>query len=82
MAIEAGMLLYRYILSILFYCRDTPLQGDFNCSSLPAGLGGNGEFERKFEEILREFERKLFRMKSAWEEVPQLKSPCSTVNIK
>ena len=22
------------------------------------------------------------RMKSAWEEVPQLKSPCSTVNIK
>ena len=27
-------------------------QGGFNCSSLPAGLGGNGEFERKFEEIL------------------------------
>ena len=26
-------------------------QGDINCSSLPAGLGGNGEFERKFEEI-------------------------------
>ena len=26
-------------------------QGDFNCSSLPAGLGRNGEFERKFEEI-------------------------------
>ena len=50
MAIEAGMLL-RYILSILFYCRDTPLQGDFNCSSLSAGLGGNGEFERKFEGI-------------------------------
>ena len=26
-------------------------QGSFNCSSLPAGLGGNGEFEREFEEI-------------------------------
>ena len=23
-------------------------QGGFDCSSLPAGLGGNGEFERKF----------------------------------
>ena len=23
-------------------------QGDINCSSLPAGLGGNEEFERKF----------------------------------
>ena len=23
--------------------------GHINCSSLPAGLGGNGEFERKFE---------------------------------
>ena len=35
-------------------------QGSFNCSSLPAGLGGNGEFKRKFEEIgkLRNFERK------------------------
>ena len=22
-------------------------QGGFNCSCLPAGLGGNGEFERK-----------------------------------
>ena len=40
---------------------ECPLPGDFNCSSLPAGLGGNGEFERKFEEILgtlRNFERK------------------------
>ena len=27
----------------------TSYQGDINCSSLPAGLGGNGEFERKFE---------------------------------
>ena len=27
-------------------------QDDFNCSSLPAGLGGNGEFERKLEEFL------------------------------
>ena len=26
-------------------------QGDFNCSSLPAGQGGNGEFERKLEDI-------------------------------
>ena len=26
-------------------------QGDFNCSSLPARLGGNGEFERKFKNI-------------------------------
>ena len=26
-------------------------QGDINCSSLPAGLGRNGEFERKSEEI-------------------------------
>ena len=24
-------------------------QGDFNCCSLAAGLGGNEEFERKFE---------------------------------
>ena len=33
-------------------------QGDFNCSSLPAGLGGRGEFER-FEEMdsTREKER-------------------------
>ena len=45
------------------------MQGDFYCSSLPVGLGGNGEFERKFE-------RKIFRMKSAWEEAPLLKSPC------
>ena len=33
-------------------------QGGFNCSSLPARLGGNGEFERKFEEVwenLRKF---------------------------
>ena len=54
-------------------------QGDFNCSSLPAGLGENGEFERKSEEIwwnLRRFERKYLRMKSAWEEAPQLKSSC------
>ena len=29
-------------------------QGGFNCSSLPAGLGGNGEIERKFEEISEE----------------------------
>ena len=26
-------------------------QGGFNCSSLSAGLGENGKFERKFEEI-------------------------------
>ena len=26
----------------------TQHQGDFDCSSLPAGLGGNGEFERKW----------------------------------
>ena len=26
-------------------------QGGFNCSSLPAGLRGNGKFERKFEEM-------------------------------
>ena len=44
-------------------------QGGFNCSCLPAGLGGNGEFERKFE-------RKIFKMKSAWEEAPLSKSPC------
>ena len=29
-------------------------QIDINCSSLPAGLGGNGEFERKFEGIREE----------------------------
>ena len=29
----------------------TSHQGDINCSSLSAGLGGNREFERKFEEI-------------------------------
>ena len=45
----------------------TSHQGDINCSSLPAGLGGNGEFERK-----------SFKMKSAWEEAPQLKSPWVT----
>ena len=28
-------------------------QGGFNCSSLPAWLGENGEFERTFEEIRR-----------------------------
>ena len=27
-------------------------QGDFSCSSLPAGLEGNKEFERKFRKIL------------------------------
>ena len=27
-------------------------KGGFNCSRLPAGLGGNKEFERKIEEIL------------------------------
>ena len=40
-------------------------QCGLDCPSLPAGLGGNGEFERK-----------QFRMKSAWEEAPQLMSPC------
>ena len=35
-------------------------QGDISCSSLPAGLGGNGEFERK----LRKF-------KEIWEEIIQ-----------
>ena len=29
----------------------TSHQGDIDCSSLPAGLGGNRQFERKFEEI-------------------------------
>ena len=47
-------------------------QGDINCSSLPAGLGGNVEFERKFE-------RKKIRMESAWEESPQFMSPWSWV---
>ena len=28
-----------------------PHQGDINNSILPSGMGGNGEFERKFEEI-------------------------------
>ena len=37
------------------------VQGDFNFSSLPVGLGGNGEFERKFEEIREEI----------WEEILQ-----------
>ena len=41
---------------------------------MPAGLGGNGEFERKFE-------RKWFRMKSAWEDAPQLKSPCLVLKL-
>ena len=42
-------------------------QGDINCSCLPAELGGNGEFERKFEAILGnlrkfvEFEMKFER---------------------
>ena len=41
-------------------------QGDFNCSSLPAGLGGNGEFERKFDEMgsTREKERERVRAKN------------------
>ena len=34
------------------------VQGGFNCSNLPAGLGGNGEFERKFEEIEEEITQK------------------------
>ena len=38
-------------------------QGDFNCSSLPVGLGGNGEFERKFEENLRKIEKNLGKFK-------------------
>ena len=36
------------------YARYSTNQGDINCSSLPAGLGGNGEFERKFEGIREE----------------------------
>ena len=33
-------------------------QGDINCSSLPARLGGNGEFERKIRGNVRKFEGK------------------------
>ena len=47
-------------------------QDDINCSSMPAGLGGKGKIDRKFE---GNFERKWFRMKSAWEEAPKLMSP-------
>ena len=32
-------------------------QGDFSYSRLPAGLGGYGEFERKFEKILGNFRK-------------------------
>ena len=51
-----------YIYTLHYHNCDI-VQGDINCSSLPSGLGGNGEFERKY-----------FRMKSAWEEAPQLMS--------
>ena len=37
--------------SLFLFANGNPSQAGFNCSSLPAGLGGNGEFERKFEEI-------------------------------
>ena len=38
---------------IILFCTviGSNLKGDFICASLPAGLGGNGEFERKFEDI-------------------------------
>ena len=39
--IESDLVIYRL--------SDT--QGGFNCSSLPAGLGENGEYLRKFGEI-------------------------------
>ena len=37
-------------MSILYY----GYRGGFNCSSLPAELGGNGEFERNFLKIWEE----------------------------
>jgi len=30
---------------------NSTMQGEINFSILPSGMGGNGEFERKFEEI-------------------------------
>ena len=36
-------------------CANTDVYPGFNCSSLPAGLGRNGECERKFEENFRKF---------------------------
>ena len=35
----------------LFACLIYGRQGDINWSNLPAGLEGNGEFDKKFEEI-------------------------------
>ena len=48
------------------------IQGEINCSSLTA----RQTLGRKFE---RSFERKKFRMKSAWEEAPHLMSPCNNI---
>ena len=46
---------------IVSFPRESANQGDNSCSSLPAELGGIGEFETKFEEIC----------KKIWEEIIQ-----------
>ena len=38
-------------------------QGGLYCSSLPAGLGGNGEFERKFERKIQGVPKKITLLK-------------------
>ena len=35
--------------SLFLFANGNPSQAGFNCSSLPAGLVGNGEFEGEFE---------------------------------
>ena len=43
--------LYHQVTDNKLFANGNPSQAGFNCSSLPAVLGGNGELERKFEEI-------------------------------
>ena len=51
----------------LFACLIYGRQGDINWSNLPAGLEGNGEFDKKFEEIWRN----LKKFEEIWEEIIQ-----------
>ena len=41
--------LYHQVTDNKLFANGNPSQAGFNCSSLPAGLVGNGEFEGEFE---------------------------------
>ena len=61
----------RRVIPQYFIVQNTFQQGDINCSSLPARLGENGEFEREWriwEEIIQN--------EVSLGETPQLISPC------